>query len=134
MQHVRLELPPPQAPLSAAAEAVAQAAAGLPWDGSVAAAATQSLLSTASTTGCPPVDGYAVKLLAQSCPQLRSLRLVNVSSNRLVSACCCPLFFRQLAWGTGEKAAGTFQCCAGEQMTSAALCKQGWVQQGTGLR
>ncbi|KAI3424418.1 hypothetical protein D9Q98_009970 [Chlorella vulgaris] len=86
MQHVRLELPPPQAPLSAAAEAVAQAAAGLPWDGSVAAAATQSLLSTASTTGCPPVDGYALKLLAQSCPQLRSLRLVNVSSNRLVRA------------------------------------------------
>lgn len=56
LQRLHLELPPPQVPLAAAAEAVARAAAGEPW-----AAAP----GPAEGAECPPVDGFLLKLLAQ---------------------------------------------------------------------
>lgn len=56
LQRLHLELPPPQVPLAAAAEAVARAAAGEPW--AVAP-------GPAEGAECPPVDGFLLKLLAQ---------------------------------------------------------------------
>ncbi|PSC74491.1 F-box LRR-repeat 4 [Micractinium conductrix] len=82
LQRLHLELPPPQVPLAAAADAVARALSGEPWQPAAALAAA------VVDSECPPVDGYLLKLVAQSCPDLRSLRLVNLSNtatcNRLV--------------------------------------------------
>jgi hypothetical protein len=90
LQQLHLELPPPSAPLSGAAAAVARALAGGPLAAPPPPAA--ALAAAAADVGCPPVDGYIVKLLAQSCPRLSSLRLVNVTNNaaisRLVGAVC----------------------------------------------
>ena len=57
LQRLHLELPPPQVPLAAAAEAVARAAAGEPWGGPAPAEGLHN---------CPPVDGFLLKLLAQA--------------------------------------------------------------------
>jgi hypothetical protein len=71
LQRLHLELPPPQVPLAAAAEAVARAAAGEPW----------AAPGPVEGAECPPVDGFLLKLLAQCCPDLRSVRLINVTNN-----------------------------------------------------
>lgn len=55
LRSLHLELPPPQVPLAAAAEAVARAAAGEQWGGPAPAEGPE----------CPPVDGFLLKLLAQ---------------------------------------------------------------------
>ncbi len=57
LQCLHLELPPPQVPLAAAAEAVARAAAGETWGAPAPAEGAE----------CPPVDGFLLKLLAQVC-------------------------------------------------------------------
>ncbi|KAL4431369.1 hypothetical protein ABPG75_006625 [Micractinium tetrahymenae] len=88
LQRVHLELPPPPVPLSAASEAVARAVAGEPWGpawspGWLAPAGGQLGGGAGGLVDseCPPVDGYLLKLLAQCCPGLLSLRLVNVTNN-----------------------------------------------------
>lgn len=83
LQQLHLELPPPPAPLPAAAAAVARALAGGPL--AEPPPPTAALAAAAADVGCPPVDGYVVKLLAQSCTGLCSLRLVNVTNNAAIS-------------------------------------------------
>lgn len=73
LQRLHLELPPPQIPLSAAAEAVARAAAGEAWGVGGALALGFGGVLAPPASECPPVDGFLLKLLAQvSSPPPRS--------------------------------------------------------------
>eukprot|EP00887_Chlorella_sp_A99_P008202 scaffold12.g8202.t1 len=78
-----LELPAPPAPQSRAAAVAARAAA---WEAGGAAGGPGAHMDAE----CPPVDGYLLKLLAQCCPLLRRLRLINLSNNHLVSRLARP--------------------------------------------
>ncbi|KAL4422190.1 hypothetical protein ABPG77_006431 [Micractinium sp. CCAP 211/92] len=98
LQRLHLELPPPPVPLSAASEAVSRAVAGEPWGlawapawpAAAAGAPPGGAAGSLADSECPPVDGYLLKLLAQCCPGLLSVRLVNLTNNATLNRLARP--------------------------------------------